>query len=307
MSFVITDLPDFTQVNREEIIRKIVLEGNSISRMTKQTGIKKDATINYLDVDPKFQSGATCGFTASGDTTLTQREIKTGAIKVNLEWCPETLLGKYAEYLVEVSAREGQSLPFEDYILELAANRINAKLEKAIYFGDTDSRDEDLKQFDGLVKIAKDDSNTVKVTVAEGSNYYDAVKQVLLSIPEDVADKAAIFVSPAFYRGYLQELVEKNYFHYDPRTEAGDEIVIPGSDVKLIKTPGLASSDATKYIIAADPKELVYGCDLENAREVFDLWYSKDADTFRLKALWNSGVQYMFSDRVVLGSYTTIK
>lgn len=307
MAFLITDLPDFTQVNKEEIIRKIVLEGSSIARMTKQTGIKKDAAINYLEVNPEFQDGAACGFSAKGDTTLTQRTISTGAIKVNLEWCPETLLGKYAEYLVEVSAREGQALPFEEYILEVAANRINEKLEKAIYFGDTGSTDEDLKRFDGLVKIAKADSDTVKVTVAENSTHYDAVKQVLLSIPEDIADRAAIFVSPAFYRGYLQELVEKNYFHYVPNAGAGDEIVIPGSDVKLVKTPGLATTGATKYIIAADPKELVYGCDLENAREIFDVWYSKDADTFRLKALWNSGVQYMFSDRFVLGSYTTLK
>lgn len=306
MAFVVTDLPDFAQVNKEEIIRKIVLEGSSIARMTKQTGVKKDAAINYLDVNPEFQDGAACGFTAKGDTDLTQRVINTGAIKVNLEWCPATLLGKYAEYLVEVSAKE-QSLPFEEYILEVASNRINEKLEKAIYFGDTASSDEDLKRFDGLVKIAKADDGTIKVTVAAGSTHYDAVKQVLLSIPEDIADRAAIFVSPAFYRGYLQELVEKNYFHYDPNAGAGDEIIVPGSDVKLIKTPGLATSEATKYIIAADPKELVYGCDLENAREVFDVWYSKDADTFRLKAWWNSGVQYMFSDRFVLGSYTTLK
>ena len=60
MAFAVTSLPDFKQVNRDQIINKVVLGGRFISRITKQTGVKKDALINLLDTDPQFQNGAVC-------------------------------------------------------------------------------------------------------------------------------------------------------------------------------------------------------------------------------------------------------
>lgn len=307
MAFVVNNLPDFKQVNPEELISKVVLGGNFIGRMTKQTGIKKDAYINFLDTDPTLQDGSACGFNAQGDATLTQRTIVTGPIKVNMNFCPQTLLGKYAEYQVRVAANpNAEHLPFEAEILENVASHINKKLEHAVWFGDTTSSDADLKNFDGLIKIAKDDASVIDVTIAAGKTAYEAIKEVYFAIPEDKIGEAEIYVSPAVYRQFLQELVEKNYFHYAPGEDAPTEFIFPGTDTKVVKVEGLATSGTDKYIVAADPKELVYGCDLENDREDARIWFSDDDDLYKLKISWNSGVQYCFGDRVVLASYTTL-
>ena len=307
MAFAVTSLPDFKQVNRDQIINKVVLGGRFISRITKQTGVKKDALINLLDTDPQFQNGAVCGFTAKGDTTLSQRTIATGDIKVNMSWCPQTLLGKYAEYQVRIAATpNAEHLPFEEEIIANVESHINKKLETALFFGDTASEDENLKRFDGIVKIANADSGVVKTNIGAGSTAYAAIKQVYLALPEDILDKAEIYVSPALYRQFILELVEKNYYHYPATEDAPSEIKFPGTDVLIVKTEGLATSETKKYIVAGDPREIVFGCDLENDREDARIWFSDDDDLYKMKISFNAGIQYAFSDRIVLADYTTI-
>lgn len=304
MAFVVSSLPNYVQENRDLLLRKAVLGGNFIERMTKQTGIKKDAYINYLAVSPTFASGASCGFSAAGDTTFTQRTINTADIKINMSWCPKTLVGKWTEYQVRISANpEAENLPFEEEIISQILAEANAKREKLIWQGDTSSSDTQLAFHDGLIKIANADSNVIDVTVASGSSAYDAIKSVYMSIPEVMLGKAEIYVNPSLFRQFVQELVEKNYYHYNAGESNLREIVFPGSDTKVVKVEGLTGASK---IFAADPKELFFGCDLENASEDFRMWYSDDDDLFKLKVDWNQGVNYAFGDHIVLGAYTTI-
>lgn len=303
MAYNVSTLPDFTQVNPDQLINKVVLGGKFVKRMTLQTGIKKDAALNYLDTTPVLQDGSDCGFAAQGDAELTQRIIHTAVIKVNMDFCKLKLLGKYAEYKVRIAASaDGDKMPFEDEIAENVASKIAEKLEKAIFFGDTNSTDADLKHFDGLVTLAKADTEVVDVAIAGTKSAYEAIKAVYFAIPERVIDRAEIYVSPALFRQFMQDLVEKNLYHYNPGSEELDEFAFPGSGTKVVKVDGLATSGDTGYILAADPAELFYGTDLENASEDFKIWFSDDADLYKLKAIWNSGVQYAFGDRIVLGT-----
>ena len=113
-NFVVTSLPAYVQENRDLLIKNFALVGGETrKRISVQTGIKKDEHINYLNLTPTFQSGVGCGFTAQGEATLTQRLIETARFKVNMEFCPDTLIGKYAEYQVSINASENESLPFE--------------------------------------------------------------------------------------------------------------------------------------------------------------------------------------------------
>ena len=84
-NIIVSSLPDYVQERRDEVIRIVVLGGTTIRHMVPQTGIKTSAKINYIEIDPVFQDGGACGFTPQeGGAELTQREIKTGQIKVNL-------------------------------------------------------------------------------------------------------------------------------------------------------------------------------------------------------------------------------
>lgn len=302
-NFVVTSLPAYVQDNKDLIIKNFALVGTaSRQRFGIQTGIKTSAYLNYLELNPTLQDGKGCGFTASGSATLTQRTITTAVIKVNMDICPDSLLGKYAEYLVRIGANSNE-LPFEQYIVDGVTTEINKKIEKIIWQGDTSkSTDTDLKWINGILKQLASDSDKVAVSIAANTAIYDAIKAVYLAIPEETLERGAeIYVSPANYRDFLMAMVEKKYFNYSgPQDSAPEEFVFPGTDVKVVKTPGLAG--VNDRIVASFPENFVYGCDAEGDLEDVKVWFSDDDDLFKLKVKWNSGIAYRFPNQVTLGT-----
>ena len=302
-NFVVSSLPAYVQDNKDLIIKNFALVGTaSRQRFGIQTGIKTSAYLNYLELNPTLQDGKGCGFTAAGSTTLTQRTITTAVIKVNMDVCPDSLLGKYAEYLVRIGANSNE-LPFEQYIIDGVTTEINKKIEKLIWQGDTtQASNTDLKWINGILKQLASDSDKVAVSIAANTAIYDAIKAVYLAIPEETLERGAeIYVSPANYRDFLMAMVEKKYFNYSgPQDSAPEEFVFPGTDVKVVKTPGLAG--VNDRIVASFPENFVYGCDAEGDLEDVKIWFSDDDDLFKLKVKWNSGIAYRFPNQVTLGT-----
>ncbi len=301
MNIIVSSLPEYVEQNRDTVLRAVVLGGTTIKHMVPQTGIKTKAAINYLDVDPKFQDGRQCKFTPQeGGVELTQREIETGIIKVELEICPDTLLGKYAEFLVRIDANE-QDFPFERFIMEDIVAKINYKLEKAIWQGDKTSADGDLNKFNGLLKLAAEEQETVTVEFAAGASAWDKIKAVILALPDEALDagKTAVFVGTDIFRNFMLEVVEKNFYHYSgAQNEAPKEFVFPGTDTVVVSTPGLSR---TGIVYGTYERNLYYGCDMMDAKEeVKVIWDEKDG-VFAVKVKWNSGVQTAFPDLVVVG------
>lgn len=300
MAFDKTGLAKYVKQNEREILAAVVLGGKTIGRMTTQVGVKTSAMINYLDLDVTFQDGAECGFNPQGDVKLSQREIKTGIIKINKDLCDRTLADTFANYEVNLAAGK-ETLPFEEKIVNLLVDKIAEAMEVAVWQGDTASGTANLKYFDGLLKIVggEDDIVTVEATASEGA--YAAIEKMYLALPEELLNAgASIFVSPETYRAFINEMVKKNYYHYaGPQDAAPDEFVFPGSNVKVVKTLGLAG---TKKMMATYEGNLYYGCDLENAKEEVKVWFSDDDDKFKIKVLWNAGVQVAFPSHVVLGT-----
>lgn len=298
---ITSGLPAYVEEQRFPLLRKAILGGFSISKMEKQLGIKTKAKINYMSTDATFQDGSNCGFSPSGSTEFTQREIETGIIKEELEFCFKVLWGKYLENQYRVQA-DPQAMPFEQEITDELVAKINKKLEKAVWQGDKTSSDADLNKFDGLLKILNGENTVVSVN-ATGSTAYDKIKDVIMAIPEEVLDKdVVVMVSPELYREFAMNLVDKNFYHYDPQngavTDAG--FLFPGTNIRVEKVNGLAG---TKKIVATYWKNLFYGADLLGEEERFRLWYDEEDEMFRFRALWNSGTQVAFPNEVVVGTY----
>lgn len=303
---IVTSLPAYVQQNRDLLIKNFGLVGGGTrARIGLQTGIKRKAALNYLEVDAKFQDGSDCEFSPTSTATFTQREIEVATIAVQMDYCPKKLLGKYPEYLVAVNAvAQGERMPFEQFLVDAMIKDINAKIETAIWQGDTDSQNGNLNKFDGFLKIASDEADVIDVAIAAGTSAYDGIEEVYLALPEEVLKLGGeIYVSPAIYRYFMAALVRKNYFHYSGAENANPtDFFFPGSNVRVVLTEGLAG---VNVILGTHPKNLVYGTDMENDEEVFDIWYSKDDKVFKLDAEWNSGVQIAFPNRVVLGVFAS--
>lgn len=303
--YTVSSLTDYVEQKRDVLIKSVVLgesKGDTIANCRKQLGVKGTERLNYLNVDPALQSGAGCGFNASGSTAFTERDITATRMKINDQFCPDDLIGKFAEYAVRIGANgNAENMPFEQEIAEGIAEKIDEKLEKLVWQGSVSGGD----LIDGFLTqaLGADSAATVNVSIASGSSVYDAIKKVVLAIPENLLDKALVFVSPTIYRAYIQELVEKNYYHYDPAFGEPKDMFFPGTSVKVHNTLGLAGDK--KHLYASVWENMVYATDLMNDKEEFRLWFSDDADLFRVKVKWNSGVATLYPDSVVLGTAAT--
>lgn len=300
-NFIVDSLPAYVKSNTDLILKNFgLVGGDTRKRIGIQTGIKKDAYLNYLDLAPTLQDGLGCGFNAAGTATLTQRTISTAVIKVDMTICPDNLIGTYAEYLVRVNADQNE-LPFEAYIVDGLVAEINKRIEKLIWLGDTTSQDTNLKWIDGLVKLSNGAEFTNKFDITSGASALEGIMEVYMAMTEDTLAKGAeIYVSPAIFRAFMAEMVTKNYYHYNPGNENPGEFLLPGTDVKVVKTPGLAGS---LVVLGTFPKNLVYGTDMQSDSELFKIGYDEKTEEYFIKAKWNSGIQVAFPGEVVRGHF----
>lgn len=298
-NFIVSSLPSYVKDLEPVLIDKVAVQGPTIRRMAKQTGIKKSAYLNYLDVTPVLQPGAGCGFTPQGDVELTDRELNVAVIKINMDICPDKLRGTFAEYLVRTRAGE-QPLPFEEEITNAIVLFIQEAMEKAIWQGDTTAVDPNLANFDGLLKIANAETDTVKPTLT-ATSWMGVVAQMLAAIPAAARKRdARIYMAPSAFEGYLLELVNANLYHYSgPQDQDPEEWVIPGTRVRVVRTEGLEGANA---VFASYDRNLYYGTDLENDAEQFSISYDEKEEVFFIKVRWAAGVQIAFPDRAVIAS-----
>lgn len=314
-NFVVTSLPDYVENNKEVLLKNFALVGGDTrKRIGVQTGIKKDAYLNYLDLAPAYADGASCGWNPSGTATLTQKTISTATIKSDMAICPQTLRGKWAEYLVKTGA-DSQTLPFEEYVINGIINNVNKDIETMIWQGDTTkTTDGKLKWFDGFLAQMVADNDVTKVALSGADSAYDAIMAVYMAMPEEVLERGGIIlVSPSVFRAFTAELVGRNLYHYGVDNAEVSEIFLPGTGVKVVKASGLALPyDSTNSyqpvsIIGTFAENLVFGTDLEGDAEELKVWYSEDNDEYRLKVRFVAGVAYHFGDMVVLANNATAK
>lgn len=285
-NIITTALTSYVEENRLPLIKRAILGANSLNMINRQSGVKGVAALNLISTDPVIADASECGFDKAGTSELSQRMIETKPLKVNMEFCEKTLKNTWAEYNLRWIA-EDKAIPFEEYITSEIADKVAAKVEKYLWMGDTGLT------LSGLTFFAESDGG-IEVEVATGTSAYDIIKDVYMAIPEQLLDKAVIFVPVTLFREFMQDLVEKNYFHYDPQNQNFDSFLFPGTNVRVQKVNGLED-----YVIAADPQNLFFGFDIADAPETFDIWYSKDDRVERLAVEWNQGAQIAYPDEVV--------
>ena len=310
MALDLSALTNYVKENELQLTSAAIFSAKTASlieaRGNVQVGIKSAETINIMTTDAVFQSGGTCGFNSSGTTTITQRTLTVGKIKVQESICPKTFEAKYTQKAL----REGSSYDYMAYASEYSAQkvqRIGAALETAIWQGDTGSGNANLNKFNGLVKIINDlgfggagdpiNGNTSNLTTLTKANVEQAVDDIFAAIPAALLDKddVVIFCGNDTFREYVIALREANYFHY-PVDAANMELVVPGTNIKLIGVNGLNGTD---YLVGLSMSNMYLGTDLLNEQDRFELFYAKEADEMRFVVEFKLGCQIAFPDEVV--------
>lgn len=304
---IVSSLPAYVEQKRLPLISKAILGGKSARLFTLQTGIKSSAALNLIDTNVVFGDGKTCGWAEAGATTLSQRILSTGQIKVNMAFCDKAMLDTWAQYEVRIAAGQ-KTLPFEEEFVENITARIQEAIEILVWQGNTASTNTNpnTNKTNGMVAILAAEAqgdNVVLVTdgTEHGITYFAWVNEVVAAIPAAVRAKndVAVFCGYDVFYGYQQDVLNANLYHYDVNAE-GDEMKVVGTNIRLIPTAGL---DGTKSLVAGSLSNMFYGCDLADDKEVYRLWYSEDNGEFRFRAEFNVGVQVAYPDEMVLGVY----
>jgi hypothetical protein len=312
MGFNVSALANYTEQNAALLVTSSVLGAKTATLIKSagnvMVGVKSSETINIMDTDAIFQSGGSCGFTASGSTTFTQRTVTVGKIKVNEALCPKDLEAKYLQKALPTGSMY-DSVPFEQEFADKKAKTIAAQLETSIWQGDTDSVNVNLNKFDGLVKLIGAASGVVaanastyisgaplsSITAANVISIFDGVYQ---AIPAKVvaADDMTIFCGQDLFRTYTIALKNSGSFNYQIDVKADSEFVLPGTTIKVVAVAGL---NGTNKVYATRLSNLFIGTDLLNEEEKFEIFYAKEADQVRFVSEFKMGVNFAFPDEMV--------
>jgi hypothetical protein len=94
----------------------------------------------------------------------------------------------------------------------------------------------------------------------------------------------------------MKNLVDLNFFHYSPAQIATmEEIIVPGTDMRVVKVPGLNGLD---NIYTGKASHFVFGTDLSSDFDNYDLWFSQDDDVIYIRSKFRAGVQVPFLDQI---------
>ena len=306
MAFNVSGLSDYTNQQNTELVLKTLFGGKTAELLQAagqvQVGIKSAEAINILTGNTYFQADG-CGYSPSGDTTFTQRNITVGKIKVEETLCPKTLEAKWMQ--TQIAAGSPESVPFEEQIASDKAARIAKLIEVAMWQGDTatSNTNPNTNRFDGLNKLidaasaSTVDGNTSSATAITVSNVESLVDDMYNVIPADVSDvdDLVLFVGIDTFKKYTTALRASNLFHYAADSEAM-EIMIPATNVNMVAVGGLNGTDR---MFLTPLSNIFMGTDLIDDLESFDFWFSKDADEVRFRAAFKVGCNFAFGEHIV--------
>ena len=298
MSYTIENLDNrlknYLETNGTEVLTKALFNSESAKYFNIQTNVTSEQPIIRLDSSITLADASTCGFEATGSDTFSNRLLSPKFLKVNKEFCPKTLLKTWAHSDVRMNAL-GETLPFEELLINNNINELAKVNERLIWEGDTTSGTGNMKLMDGIITIAKKDENTVKQE--KGSDtIWQRVQKIWLALPAEIADKTTIFMSIANYKQLIVELMNENMFHVFEEYQGTYEMTMPATNVKIKGVSGITSDT----ILATFEENLYLGVDGESDSETVDLYFDKSDRTFKFVVEYAYAVNYCFSEYVIL-------
>jgi len=305
MAFNVSALANYTNEQSTELVLKSLFGGKTAAILQAagqvQVGVKSAEALNILTSDVYFQADG-CGYTASGNTTFTQRNITVGKIKVEETLCPKTLEAKWMQ--TQIMAGNPTMLPFEEQIGAEKSAVIAENIEIAMWQGDTTSGNPNLSRFDGFTKIISGASptlgnaNPTTFTTVTNANIDDILDQMYGALPARVASRTDLvaFVGIDTFKLMLVNLKNANLFHYVADGATTMEMVYPGTNVKVIGVGGL---NGTNKLFMGSLSNFFVGTDLANEEEQYKFVFDPISENVYFKAKMKYGVQIAFPDEVV--------
>jgi len=296
-AFNLSSLATYTDEVGGLLIRRAILEGETAKVIRVQPGIKGTQALNLLDSTLYVQDGS-CGWTTSGSTTFTQRDITVCDLKVNEALCPRDLNDYWLGQLLQPGSYN-ETVPFEQTIAELKTAQISQYIENLMWQATTGTTCFNGFKFlfDQLGTGTTSNAGSIVVTGQTALSATTALTQVdnlVVAIPDDIADAddLVLFMSHSNFRKYLIAYRTANFFNFSPATGFEDlKIYHPATNILVKPVGGLNGSN---QMVLGKSSYMVMGTDLLSDAEGLRMFYSQDFDEVRLRANFKVGVQIAF-------------
>jgi len=282
MGFDISTINTYVDENSFELISKAVLETPLADYFNVRVGLQAGSNkIPIMNGDFFVQDGGSCGYTTSGDTTITQIDLNLKQAKVNQSYCPETLRTTFLSQSLAAGQFAGnESIPVEQLMAEYFVKKLNNFNENYLVNGDG--------SYSGLTQIITA-GNGATLTPSSActwtvSTAVGFAQDMYSNLPDEVMmmDDLILILSPQQYRVMQLAITQENYYHIAP----GEPIVVPGTSVRVV--PSLGCTNSQKFM--GSTSTLYLGTDLSSDFEQFRVFYSADNDEVRSLMKWAIGV-----------------
>ena len=302
-AFDMSDLTAYTDQTSQDLIFASLFDGKTGDYMTKMTGVKYKKALNIATNTLYLQNGA-CGFTSTGGTALTQRDLTVADIMVNMSWC----LKDFNDYWAQVLLNAGSYQDTLDPVEAIAADLVGQvkELNEVMYWrGNTALVNPNLNKFDGFIKIIDAASpvtgNTTSATSITASNADTILNAMYAAAPDEIKMKPDLFYAVGIdtFTTILDSFYQNNSYANSINTTeamATGTLIHPIYGVRIEAFAGLTG---TNRIFLGRQSNFYIGTDLESDLESFRLWYSQDNRDTRFSAEYKAGVQIAFGGEIV--------
>lgn len=314
MGFTVSSLTNYVDQNSKDLLVALQFEAETAAFANVLTGVKSSKALQLLANSPVPQDGSTCGFNASGDSTFTQRNLATSAIKYQDSLCPRTLETKWTQIMLKKGQNydEGFGPEILRAILDDVTKQIRRRQETADWQGDTAALSAFLDRYDGLIKIIAAATTGGTATAVAGPVTTSNVRTIMANVVAKIGTVATLVGNPdvKIFCGYdiaelyRQKIFTDNLFHVNG--QGGPKgMFAEGSVHEIVPVHGLdglgsSSGVAAPFIFALDPdRNLWLGCDMEGEDEQAKVWYSEDDDLVKYSFRFRRGWQVAYPSEII--------
>lgn len=304
-NYDLAGLSTYTDQLSPDIISEAVLTPVTMKYVNVIPGIKGSQNVNLLSETLVVQTGTTCGWSSSGDTTFTVAPITVQSLKVNQSLCLQELntlwLGQYLG-----SGSYNENAPFEQAIIDLQTKQIKRHNEDLLWNASSaTSAFSGFKQIFASANFVSNGGTKLTGQTAlcsvTGSSVQEKAYRILTqvdnlidSLDRNVYDRddIIIYMSQQQFKCYLAAIRNVNNFHFtEPTLGQVYEVFHPQTNYKVVGVPGLNGSD---LIVIGPMQYMLVGTDLTSDEDSFRAWWSQDFQEVRVMSSWKLGVQVAF-------------
>jgi hypothetical protein len=305
MAFNVSGLTAYVDANKDKMLVKSIFSANTLKTIQVISGIKGTQLIPKTNASVILQAGG-CGWSASGTTVLGDATITAVPLKVNQAFCVDDLNGTAFQNRIKAGIRGEEVLPEEQVFSDDLVKAIAKEIENYMWQGDS-SATSGYNLVDGFYKsvtVANGAVSAGSLTLTTAANVLSAVESMILLIPADVqaADDLTLFLNPANFLKLAQG-IRTTYGLLSLSNSAadglGESFMFPGSNIKVVKTYGLGTSNR---FYLGQASNFMFGTDMEANYESLDIWYSKDNQEVRAALKFKMGVTVGYIDQIVVST-----